>query len=110
MNPMTRTTVVCAGAAAVLFAALAAGPGARLQAQAAEDPQKGAALLAEARKAIGGDDKLRAVKTLQSKPGPGGLRTVLRYQEVGGVRYFDAAGFPGRTVGVPGAQGPSARP
>jgi len=67
MNPMTRTTVVCAGAAAVLFAALAAGPGARLQAQAAEDPQKGAALLAEARKAIGGDDKLRAVKTLQSK-------------------------------------------
>jgi len=50
------------------------------------------------------------VKTLQSKPGPGGLRTVLRYQEVGGVRYFDAAGFPGRTVGVPGAQGPSARP
>jgi hypothetical protein len=25
---------------------------------------------------------------------------VLRYQEVRGVRYFDAAGFPGRTVGL----------
>jgi arylsulfatase A-like enzyme len=39
-------------------------------------------------------------RTLQSKPGPGGLRTVLRYQEVNGVRYFDAAGVPGRTVGL----------
>jgi hypothetical protein len=42
-----------------------------------------------------------SVKTMQSKPGPTGLRTVLRYQEVRGVRYFDAAGFPGRTVGLP---------
>jgi outer membrane lipoprotein-sorting protein len=33
----------------------------------AQDAQKGAALMAEARKAIGGDDKLRAVKTLESK-------------------------------------------
>jgi arylsulfatase A-like enzyme len=41
------------------------------------------------------------VKTLRSKPGPNGLRTVLRYQEVRGVRYFDAAGFPGRTLGLP---------
>jgi len=32
----------------------------------AQDAEKGAALLAEARKAIGGEDKLRAVKTLQS--------------------------------------------
>jgi len=66
MRFMTRATFVCACAAAVVGAALAAAPGA-LQAQAAEDVQKGAALLAEARKAIGGDDKLRAVKTLQSK-------------------------------------------
>ena len=44
-----------------------------------------------------------SVKTMQSKPGPTGLRTVLRYQEVRGVRYFDAAGFPGRTVGLPSA-------
>ena len=41
-----------------------------------------------------------SVKTMQSKPGPTGLRTVLRYQEVRGVRYVDAAGFPGRTVGL----------
>jgi hypothetical protein len=41
-----------------------------------------------------------AVRTLRSKPGPGGLRTVVRYQEVRGVRYFDAAGVPGRSVGV----------
>ena len=35
-----------------------------------------------------------------SRPGPKGLRTVLNYQRVGGTRYFDAAGFPGRTVGL----------
>jgi outer membrane lipoprotein-sorting protein len=46
---------------------LAVAPGGRVLAQATEDPQKGAALMAEARKAIGGEDKLRAVKTLQSK-------------------------------------------
>ena len=32
------------------------------------------------------------VRTLRAKPGPNGLRTILRYQEVAGVRYFDAAG------------------
>jgi arylsulfatase A-like enzyme len=35
-----------------------------------------------------------------SQPGPGGLKTVLNYQQVAGTRYFDAAGFPGRTVGL----------
>jgi hypothetical protein len=30
----------------------------------------------------------------------GGHRTVLRYQLVGQTRYFDAAGFAGRTVGL----------
>jgi outer membrane lipoprotein-sorting protein len=64
---MSRTLLVCAPAAAVLSAVLAVAAGDRLLAQATEDPQKGAALIAEARKAIGGDDKLRAVKTLQSK-------------------------------------------
>jgi hypothetical protein len=39
-------------------------------------------------------------RTLRSAPGPGGLRTVLEYQEVGAARYFDAAGFPGRTLGL----------
>jgi outer membrane lipoprotein-sorting protein len=62
---MIRTPLVCACAAAVFGAMLTTA--ARPQAQAAEDPQKGAALLADARKAIGGEDKLRAVKTLQSK-------------------------------------------
>jgi len=36
----------------------------------------------------------------QSSPGPNGLRTILNYQTVGSTRYFDAAGFPGRTVGL----------
>ena len=39
-------------------------------------------------------------KTLQS-PAAGDLRTILRYQEVGHVRYLDAAGFPSRTLGLP---------
>lgn len=38
--------------------------------------------------------------TIKSKPGSNGLRTVLRYQAVGQTRYFDQAGFPGRTVGL----------
>jgi hypothetical protein len=39
-------------------------------------------------------------KTLQSKPAANGQKTVLRYQQVGQTVYFDAAGFPGRTVGL----------
>jgi arylsulfatase A-like enzyme len=35
-----------------------------------------------------------------SKPAANGLQTVLKYQRVLSQRYFDAAGFPGRTVGV----------
>jgi Type I phosphodiesterase / nucleotide pyrophosphatase len=38
--------------------------------------------------------------TVTSEPAENGLRTVLDVQAVGGVRYFDAAGFPGRTVGL----------
>ena len=49
---------------ALLVTALLSRPA---QSQDVQDTQKGAALFAEARKAIGGDDKLRAVKTLQSK-------------------------------------------
>jgi hypothetical protein len=37
---------------------------------------------------------------LRSEPSETGLRTVLQYQTVGRTRYFDAAGFPGRTVGL----------
>jgi hypothetical protein len=35
-----------------------------------------------------------------SAPAANGMRTVLEYQTVGDTRYFDAAGFPGRTVGL----------
>ncbi len=37
---------------------------------------------------------------LVSAPGDGGLRTIANMQFVGKTRYFDAAGFPGRTVGL----------
>ena len=37
---------------------------------------------------------------IKSPPSANGLRTVLNFQEVGDTRYFDAAGFPGRTVGL----------
>jgi arylsulfatase A-like enzyme len=41
---------------------------------------------------------------LKSDPA-NGLRTVLNFQRVGTQRYFDAAGFPGRTVGIEGETG-----
>ena len=37
---------------------------------------------------------------LVSPPAANGLRTILDYQEAAGERYLDAAGFPGRTVGL----------
>jgi hypothetical protein len=39
-------------------------------------------------------------RVIASEPGPNGLRTVLDEQLVGDTRYFDAAGFAGRTVGL----------
>jgi hypothetical protein len=38
--------------------------------------------------------------TVKSQPSGNGLRTVLNFQRVLAQRYFDAAGFPGRTVGL----------
>jgi len=38
--------------------------------------------------------------TLRSSPGAAGLQTVVEYQQVGTTRYYDAAGFAGRTVGL----------
>jgi arylsulfatase A-like enzyme len=35
-----------------------------------------------------------------SAPAANGMRTTLEYQQVGSTRYFDAAGFPGRTIGL----------
>ncbi|RZM87899.1 alkaline phosphatase family protein, partial [Bradyrhizobium genosp. SA-3] len=42
--------------------------------------------------------------TMKSKPAEGGLLTVLNFQRVGSQRYFDAAGFPGRTLGLEGGK------
>ena len=38
--------------------------------------------------------------TVKSQPAANGLRTILNFQRVGTQRYFDAAGFPGRTLGL----------
>ena len=35
-----------------------------------------------------------------SDPAPNGVATVINMQMIGNTRYFDAAGFPGRTVGL----------
>ena len=43
-------------------------------------------------KAADGHDQVQAAAN--------GLRTVLKFQRVLSQRYFDAAGFPGRTVGL----------
>jgi hypothetical protein len=43
----------------------------------------------------------RAVSVVvKSEPAANGLRTVLNFQRVGTQRYFDVAGFPGRSVGL----------
>jgi hypothetical protein len=39
-------------------------------------------------------------RVIVSDSAANGLSTVLNMQEVGDTRYFDAAGFPGRTVGL----------
>jgi hypothetical protein len=41
-----------------------------------------------------------ASHTERSEPAANGLATVVEYQTVGSTRYFDAAGFPGRTLGL----------
>jgi predicted AlkP superfamily pyrophosphatase or phosphodiesterase len=46
-----------------------------------------------------------AAATVRSQPAANGLRTVLNFQRVGGQRYFDSAGFPGRTVGLEAEDG-----
>ncbi len=43
--------------------------------------------------------------TVRSEPDPSGLRTVVLMQTVGETRYFDAAGYPGRTLGLPADAG-----
>ena len=43
--------------------------------------------------------------TVRSEPDPSGQRTVVLMQTVGETRYFDAAGYPGRTLGLPADAG-----
>jgi hypothetical protein len=49
-----------------------------------------------------------ASRVVTSEPAPNGLITVINMQSVGNTRYFDAAGFPGRTVGLSTTALPSA--
>ena len=49
---------------------------------------------------VGGRPRRVIIGTRKSAPGPGGLRTTIRYQNVGRVRYYDAGGFVGRTLGI----------
>ena len=48
----------------------------------------------------GGETPDMTSRTLRSEPAESGLRTVVVTQNVGRTRYFDAAGFPGRSVGL----------
>src|SRR5712672_744490 len=43
--------------------------------------------------------------SVKSKPSANGLRTVLNFQRIGTQRYFDTAGFPGRTLGLEAEEG-----
>ena len=43
--------------------------------------------------------------TIVSKPAANGLQTVVKFQRVLTQRYFDVAGFPGRTVGLDAEDG-----
>jgi len=47
-------------------------------------------------------------RVIASDPAANGLSTVINMQMVGDARYFDAAGFPGRTVGLSSTPLPSA--
>jgi arylsulfatase A-like enzyme len=56
-------------------------------------------VMTEALAAGGAAPETRKV-TVRSEPAANGFRTVLNAQEAGGRRYFDAAGMPGRTIGL----------
>jgi hypothetical protein len=50
----------------------------------------------------GGKPVRHTHRTIVSERGANGLRTILNLQYVGSTPYFDAAGFPERTVGLTG--------
>ncbi|MBW4634459.1 MAG: alkaline phosphatase family protein [Iphinoe sp. HA4291-MV1] len=50
---------------------------------------------------VGGSDSVQYKSfTLKSPSAANDLKTILKYQTVGKTRYFDVAGFPGRTLGL----------
>jgi arylsulfatase A-like enzyme len=49
---------------------------------------------------VGGANVNSAKHTIQSQPAENGARTILNFQQVGEQRYFDAAGFAGKAVGL----------
>jgi hypothetical protein len=63
---------------------------------------KGALMGRVLHEALKGSGNTQQVKKFQriSSPSSNGLQTVLDLQVVGDTLYFDAAGFPGRTVGL----------
>jgi len=48
----------------------------------------------------GGAEVTVQSRVIKSAPGPDGIQTILNLQTVGAARYFDAAGFQGKTVGL----------
>jgi len=48
----------------------------------------------------GGSEPSVTRHTIQSQPAENGATTILNYQQVSEARYFDAAGFAGKTVGL----------
>jgi hypothetical protein len=65
-------------------------------------------VLAEALR--GGAPVAFTVETRQSRPAANGFLTTLALQRVGEAEYYDAAGAPGRAVGLPAAASPSGTP
>jgi hypothetical protein len=58
---------------------------------------------------VGGAMPRFTAQVKRSAPAANGLRTVLHYQAVGKTLYFDVAGFPGRSVGLPADETAAAR-
>jgi type I phosphodiesterase/nucleotide pyrophosphatase len=73
-------------------------------------PRKGNLVGRVIREAMPGGRMPRiSAHTRRSPAETNGPQTVLIYQQVGSIRYLDAAGFPGRTVGVPDGKAVSQR-
>lgn len=49
---------------------------------------------------VGGKDVKVEKTTIRSEVAPNGFQTIMNQQEVGGTKYFDAAGKPGHVVGL----------